>query len=142
MARVAKTFEIIDHTADIGIVVYGENMKELFCNAGLALLGLITEPERVEEKLHRNLKVTSDDREGLLVNWLNELIYLFDAEQLMFCRFDVENLTDRQLEASCHGEKFDPNKHRIKRGVKAATYHMLKLEENDAGYKAQIILDI
>jgi SHS2 domain-containing protein len=137
-----KAFEIIDHTADIGIIAYGIDIEELFSNAALALFSLITEPESIEEKSHLNLKVSSEDRDSLLVEWLNELIYFFDAKHILFNRFDIESLTHNELKATCHGEGFDPLKHKIKRGVKAATYHMLKLDKNSDGYKAQIILDI
>ena len=137
-----RAFEIIDHTADVGIVAYGADVKELFSNAALALFSLITEPESIEEKLHFDLKVSSEDRDSLLVEWLNELIYLFDVEHILFNRFDIESLTYNQLKAACYGETFDPMKHKIKTGVKAATYHMLKLDKNAGGYKAQIIFDI
>lgn len=137
-----KTFEIIDHTADVGIIAYGANVEELFSNAALALFSLITELESIEEKLHLNLEVSSEDRDSLLIEWLNELIYLFDVEHILFNRFNIESLTHNQLKAACYGENFDPMKHKIKIGVKAATYHMLKLDKSDDGYKAQIILDI
>lgn len=133
---------MIDHTADIGVIVYGTDIKELFSNAALALFSLITEPESIEDKLKLNLKVGSENADGLLVEWLNELIYFFDAKHLLFNRCDIESLTDNQLNATCRGEGFDPTRHKIKRGVKAATYHMLKLDKNSEGYKAQVIFDI
>ena len=120
----------------------GQISKSSFSNAALALFSLITEPGSIEEKSHLNLKVSSEDRDSLLVEWLNELIYFFDAKHILFNRFDIESLTHNELKATCHGEGFDPLKHKIKRGVKAATYHMLKLDKNSDGYKAQIILDI
>jgi len=137
-----KAFEVIDHTADIGIVAYGTDVKELFSNAALALFSLITELDSIEEKSHINLQVKGDDGDTLLVEWLNELIYLFDAKHILFHRCDIESLTHNEVKATCHGEGFDPTKHRIKRGIKAATYHMLKLDKNNDGYKAQVILDI
>ncbi len=135
-------FEVIDHTADVGIIVYGTDVKELFANAALALFSLITEPESLEEKLHFDLEVSSEDRDSLLVEWLNELIYVFDVKHVLFNRFDIESLTHNELKATCYGEDFDPMKHKIKIGIKAATYHMLRLDKNNDGYKAQIILDI
>jgi SHS2 domain-containing protein len=137
-----KTFEIIDHTADMGIVAYGTDVEELFSNAALALFSLITEPERIEEKLHLDLEISSEGRDSLLVEWLNELIYLFDVKHILFNRFDIGSLTHNDLKATCYGENFDPMRHKIKRGVKAATYHMLRLEKNGGGYKSQIIFDI
>jgi len=139
---VKRAFEIIDHVADVGIVAYGKDAKELFSNAALALFSLITEPESIEEKLQLDLEVSSEDMDSLLVEWLNELIYLFDVERILFSRFDIRSLTRNELDATCYGEGIDSMKHKIKLGVKAATYHMLKLEQNGDGYKAQIILDI
>jgi len=137
-----KAFEIINHTADVGIIAYGADVKELFSNSALALFSLITELESVEEKLHLDLEVSSEDRDSLLVEWLNELIYLFDVKHILFNRFDIESLTHNELKATCYGEGFDPMKHKIKTGVKAATYHMLRLDKNGGRYKAQIIFDI
>ena len=137
-----RAFEIIDHTADVGIIAYGMDAKELFSNAALALFSLITEPESIEEKLRRDLEIVSEDRDSLLIEWLNELIYLFDAEHILFTRFDIENLSYNQLKATCYGESFDPLRHKIKTGVKAATYHMLKVDKDGSGYKAQVIFDI
>jgi len=137
-----KAFEIINHTADVGIIAYGADVKELFSNSALALFSLITELESVEEKLHLDLEVSSEDRDSLLVEWLNELIYLFDVKHILFNRFDIESLTHNQLKATCYGEGCDPMKHKIKIGVKAATYHMLKLDKSGDGCRAQIILDI
>jgi len=137
-----KAFEVLDHTADTGIIAYGADVRELFSNAALALFSLITETASVEEKLHLNLKVCSEDKDSLLVEWLNELIYLFDVKHILFSRFEIESLTHNELKATCYGEEFDQRKHQIKTGVKAATYHMLKLDKNGNNYKAQIILDI
>ena len=137
-----KAFEMLDHPADIGIIAYGADIEELFSNAALALFSLITEPESIEEKSHLDLQVSSDDIDSLLVEWLNELIYLFDVKHILFNRFDIKSLTHNGLKAICYGEYFDPMKHNINVGVKAATYHMLKLDKSDDGFKAQVILDI
>ena len=137
-----KTFEIIDHTADVGVIAYGASVEQLFSRAAMALFSLITELESIREKSRRDLQITSQDQDSLLVEWLNELIYLFDAEQMVFHRFEIESLKHNQLKAVCYGEKFDASRHRIKIGVKAATYYMLKIEEDNQGYRARVILDI
>ena len=137
-----RAFEIVDHTADVGIIAYGADVKELFSNAALALFNLITEPQNVEERVSLDLAVEGEGSEDLLVAWLNELIYLFDVKHVLFNRFDIDSLTQTELRATCYGERFDPAKHEIRTGVKAATYHMLKLDTNGDGYKAQVIFDI
>ncbi|GAH34096.1 unnamed protein product, partial [marine sediment metagenome] len=81
------------------------------------------------------------DQESLLVEWLNELIYLFDTENIVFKRFDITQLTNTRLKARSYGEKVDNSKHRLKVGVKATTYHMLKVDK-DNGYQVQVLFDI
>ena len=137
-----KAFEVIDHTADVGIIAYGADIEELFSNAALALFSLITELESIENVFHLDLEVSSQDMDSLLIEWLNELIYLVDVKHILFNRFDIKSLTRNGLQATCYGEDFDAMKHTIKVGVKAATYHMLKLDKSDDGFKAQVILDI
>jgi SHS2 domain-containing protein len=136
-----REFDIISHTADVGIKVYGADRKQVFANSAKALFYLITDLDNVEEMLYRDIKVTAINQEDLLVGWLNELIFVFDVENLVFKRFRVKKLYNTKLEARCYGEKVDNSRHEIKTGVKAATYHMLKIEKDD-GYKAQVLFDV
>ena len=134
-------FEIIEHTADVGVIAHGADMKQAFANAARGLFSLIAELDAVREVLHRDIKVTATDKESLLVEWLNELIYQFDVENIIFKRFDIIELDNTQLKARSYGEKVDPSRHKLKTAVKAATYHLLKVEK-DGGYKVQVIFDI
>ncbi len=134
-------FEIVDHTADVGIIAYGAGMSQLFANAARALFSLITELDDVAEVLYRDTELTAPDEESLLVAWLNELIYLFDVENIVFKRFDVTELSPTRLKARSYGEKVVGSRHKLKTGVKAATYHMLKIDRDD-GCRAQVLFDI
>jgi SHS2 domain-containing protein len=136
-----KDFELLDHTADVGIIAYGVDLKQAFANAAKGLFSLITNPGDIEEALHRDIELTAEDRESLLVGWLNELVYYFDTEGILFKRFDVIELNNRHLKARGYGEKADSSRHELKTGVKGTTYHMLKIEE-DEGYRVQVIFDI
>ena len=136
-----KDFEIVNHTADVGIIAYGADIKQAFANAARALFSLITELDEVAEVLHRDIELIAPDEESLLVEWLNELIYLFDAENIIFKRFDITELNNTQLKARSYGEKVNSLKHKLKTGVKAATYHMLKVDKGD-GCKVQVLFDI
>ena len=136
-----KDFDIVNHTADVSIIAYGADISQVFANAAKALSSLITELDDVEEILYRDINLTAPDQESLLVEWLNELIYLFDAECIIFKRFDITELNNTRLKARSYGEKVDSSKHRLKIGVKAATYHMLKIDK-DNGCKAQVLFDI
>jgi SHS2 domain-containing protein len=136
-----KDFDIVDHTADVSIIAYGTDMSQAFANAAKALFNLITELDDVEEILYRDIKLTAPDQESLLVKWLNELIYLFDVEGIIFKRFDITQFNSTRLKARSYGEKVDSSKHKLKTGVKAATYHMLKVDK-DNGCKVQVLFDI
>jgi len=89
----------------------------------------------------RDIELAAPDEESLLVEWLNELIYLFDTENIIFKRFDITEINDTRLKARIHGEKVDSSKHKLKIGVKAATYHLLKVSKGD-GCQVQVLLDI
>ena len=136
-----KEFEIVNHTADVGIRAYGADMNEAFANAAKGLFSLITELDDVEEVVHRDTELTAPDQESLLVAWLNELIYFFDTENILFKRFDIARLNNTHLKARSYGHKVDSSKHKLKTGVKAATYHMLKIEKSN-GCKVQVLFDI
>jgi len=136
-----KDFEILDHTADVGIIAYGADLKQAFANAARALFSLITELDDVEEVLCRDIELTASDEESLLVGWLNELVYRFDTEGVLFKRFDIIQLDETYLKAKGYGEKVDSSKHSLKTGVKGATYHMLKVDKTD-GFRVQVLFDI
>jgi SHS2 domain-containing protein len=136
-----KDFELIEHTADVGIRAYGASISEAYTNTARAMFNLITDLDNIQEKTFRDVEVTAPDREILVVEWLNELIFLFDSEQLLFKRFAITKLTDTELRARCFGEKADRSRHDLKMGIKSATYHMLKVEQNDR-YQVQVLLDI
>jgi len=136
-----KGFELIDHTADVGIVARGASINQAFANAARGLFSIITDLDDIEEVIHRDIEVTAPDQESLLVEWLNELIYLFDVENIIFNRFDITHLESNRLRARIYGEKVDSSRHKLKTGVKAATYHMLKVEKNN-GYQARVLFDI
>jgi len=140
---VGKDFEVINHTADVGVVAYGANLSQAFANAARALFSLITEPESVEETLSREIELRAPDEESLLVEWLNELIYLFDTENILFKRFEVSELGGGRLRARGYGEKVNRSRHQLKTGIKAATYHMLSVsQDEDDVYRVKVIFDI
>ena len=136
-----KDFEILDHTADVGIIAYGADIKQAFANAARGLFSLIIKLDEIQEVLHRDIRVSASDEESLLVEWLNELIYLFDAENMIFKRFEITHLNNTRLMARSYGEKVDKARHKLKTGVKAATYHMLKIDKDD-GCRVQVLFDI
>ena len=135
-----KRFQLIEHTADVGLVACGGSLAEAFANAAYGLFSIIAELKTVKEAESRRVEINEEDSEALLFEWLNSLIYFFDVDMLIFNRFDVIYLDGRQLKAICYGEKYDPSRHHLKTGVKSATYHMLKVDKEKN--QVQVIFDV
>ena len=135
-------FEILEHTADVGIVAHGGSLAELFANAATGMFAIMAELEGVRQTEERRIEVEARDREGLMVRWLTELLYYLDAEELLLSRFVVDEVSDTNLRARAFGERIDPQRHRLHFGVKAVTRHMLEVAEEDGGYRTQLLFDI
>src|SRR3990172_6472296 len=122
LTSMEKEFEILNHTADVGIIAYGKDIKEAFANAAKGMFSLITELDEVAEIEYRDIELTAPDQESLLVAWLNELIYLFDVDNILLKRFHISQLNETHMKAKAYGEKVDSSRHELKMGIKAATY--------------------
>ena len=136
-----KRFDVVEHTADTGIVAYGSDMPEAFANAAYGMFSLMADLRQVREETSRYVEAEAGDRESLVVSWLNELLYIFDVERIIFRRFDVLEITNTRLKADAYGEKVDPSRHKLRGGVKAATYHTLKVAERRERYSIRVIFD-
>ena len=142
MNRSRRKFKFIDHTADIGIQVYGESLSLLFQHAAEALFHIITDPAKIRERESREISVRANGLEELLVNWLNELVYLFETGGFLFRRFEIPDLGEYFIDAVAFGEIFDEGYHPILRTIKAATYHQLHVTKVKAGWEAKVIFDL
>ena len=140
--EIRKTYEIIEHTADVGLRIFGETLETLFINAGVAFFELITEIEKVGEKEAVDFSVTAEDRKELLVRWLSELHFKFEVDRLLFRRFRISKISEKFLEAKVYGEKFDSARHQLKTEIKGVTYHQLKVEPTKGGWVAEVIFDV
>jgi SHS2 domain-containing protein len=137
-----KRYETFDHTADLGVRVYGQTAEELFANAAFALFDLLTDLNRVRETLSYDLHVEAADREELLVRWLNELLFLTETPGYLFKRFSVSHMDATSMQAVAHGESFDPFRHKFNLEIKAITYHQVAVKEEGGKWEARVIFDI
>jgi SHS2 domain-containing protein len=135
-------FKTIEHTADIGIEVEADTLSELFEGTAAAMFSLIVEPETVRQTDERELTLEAGDLEELLFMWLNELLFIMYADDLLFSRFEVTDIEDSRLNATARGEEIDPERHRVDEEIKAATYHEMMVEHQDNGWKARVIFDV
>jgi SHS2 domain-containing protein len=135
-------YETFDHTADLGLRIRAADLDTLFAEAAEALFSVLVEdPGSIAETRTLEIDLAGDDREFLLFDWLKTLLYHFDAEHLLFRRFQVHVRPDA-LHATATGEALDPTRHELGHEVKAITYHGLRVEQTADGWLAEVIVDI
>jgi len=140
-----KEFKILEHTADIGIEVYGKTKREVFTNAAKGMFEIIAgETKNLKENFYDKIKLEADNLEGLLFVWLNELLYISETKLVILNKFKIKGLSDFQIEAKVEGIKIDPPFVKIQKEIKAVTYHRLEIKEDkESGlWRAQLIFDI
>jgi SHS2 domain-containing protein len=135
-------YELFEHTADLGLRATASDLNALFEEAAKALTSAIVEdPAAIRPETETTIEVAGTDREYLLFDWLKELLYRFDAEHVVFSRFEVKVGHDG-LTGKAWGEPLDPARHVLSHEVKAITYHELKVEPTANGWLAEVIVDI
>ncbi|MDP2941166.1 MAG: archease [Candidatus Omnitrophota bacterium] len=137
-----KSYELIEHTADIGIRVKGKDLKQLFKNAALAMFEIIGERKNKELPGQETIAIeqSAQGLDELFVNWLNELLSLSATKELIFSDFQIKNLDQHRLQAVAAGSSI--KNYRINTEIKAATYHQLKIERSKGGWVAEVIFDV
>ena len=137
-----KTYELIDHTADIGVKAYGKNLSEAFEHAAKAMFDIITDNSEIESVGQYDIKLEAPDLEQLLVDFLSELLFLNSAKNLVFGFFKVElDEKNNSLSARVFGEKYNISKHKIGAEIKAVTYHILEVKKKKP-YSVQVLFYI
>ena len=150
-------YEILEHTADVGLKAHGQTLPELFANAARGMIALALEPP-VEPALSavegsdadaqearpsqcRLLSARGEDLEELLVHFLSEILYAVDAEGWQFSEFRIQALEPTAIEAEGWGEQAERSAHR-RVAVKAVTYHQISVGQTDGGWEAVVYFDI
>lgn len=137
-------YKYFDHTADIGVEITGRTRKELFVNAANALFDVMIESKTglKPAKRQKIITVEGSDVADLLINFLRELLYLFNGEQFATGGCEIIEFTNKKLQARITGETFNSKTHLIKTEIKAVTYSGAKVERLKAGWRARIIFDV
>lgn len=142
------SYELIEHTADVGLRVRAADLDTLFAEAGAGLVALIvpnaaetSQPSPDAEPL--TIELASDSLPALMCDWLNELVFLFETRQLVFDGFEVTVDAQRcALNARAAGQPLDPARHKLGYEIKAVTYHQLRVEPENNAWIAEVIVDI
>jgi SHS2 domain-containing protein len=135
-------YSVFNHTADLGIQVFGKTASEVFQNGAYAIFDLITDTELVRLSLDRRVLATGKGWDELWVNYLRECLYLFNGEGLLLRDYAVVAINEEQVTVRMQGEAIDPLRHRIKMEIKAVTYHEATLCETPQGWMGKVIFDV
>lgn len=135
-------YEIFEHTADLGLRVTAPSIPELFVEAARGLTSLIvTDLASVRPLVAEVIEVPGTELDFLLFDWLNELLFRFEARRLLFADFQIK-LHDQGLTGTARGEPLDRVRHQLEHEVKAITYHGLSVRPVDGRWVAELIVDI
>jgi SHS2 domain-containing protein len=144
--KFAGKFEFLEHTADVYIRAHGKTMEEAYENSALAMFEVMTDTDKVAPAREETLEVEAEDQYGLLYNWLEALLVKFETEGMLYSKFQIMDWKETEeifkFKAKVWGEKFDPQKHPQKVGVKAVTYHRMMIMREKDIVILEFILDI
>ena len=136
------SYRLTDHTADLGLLISGVDLRDLFANAAYALFDQLCESSPKESSVERLMEIGGEDLPDLLINWLRELLYFWNGEQLLLQKVFVKAVTERHLRATIVLFPHDPLRHRILAEIKAVTYHQVRVDKVPNGWEARVILDV
>ena len=138
-------FNYFETTADLGVEAKGKSLEEAFKEGAKGLYNIMVDIDKVDKKEKIEFEIEGEDLEELLYNFLNELLFYTDVENLVFSDFDVKIEKDNngyKLKCIAYGEKINKEKHNIKEEVKAVTYHMMEVKQEEDGWKIRYIVDL
>jgi len=127
------TYRNLEHMTDAFIEVNGETLEGAFETAGIAVVDTILDVKSVENKAERKIEVSAADLNGLLYNWLEEIIILTITEGFAAQSFNVKITKEDKyfLKATINGEPIDFDKHHFKLEIKAPTYHLMEIKQEN-----------
>ncbi len=136
-------FEFFDHTADIGVRVYGNSLAELFENAASAMYEVLGRLHKPESNLHKSVDFQAESAEDLLHDWLADLLYEVEANHVLYDDFQFHELTPHRVKATLRGGPIDFTRSQTNEEIKAVTYHQLRVESQpDGSWRATVIFDV
>jgi SHS2 domain-containing protein len=138
----AQLYRIIEHTADTGFEVWGSTKKQIFESAAMAFFNIMWQIGAPQKNEPEPIEVSGSDLEELLVNFLEEFLYLYDAKRLVCTRLQVEDIKEHKIYAKAWLQKFNTARDKEMLGVKAVTYHQLFIGKENDTWTARIFLDI
>ncbi len=135
-------YELIDHTADIGIRVTEKSVEELFKTAAIAMFEQIADISNLTGTVTKDIHVKGMDLADLLINWLRELLWCWSIDSQLVSHVTITEITAYEVRGNISWDPFDPERHEILKDIKAVTYHGAAVEQTHAGWQATVIFDV
>ena len=137
-----RIYRVFDHTADLGLEIYGSDVGDLFAHAAHALFDNIADLDTVKGIIVRDISVSGADLQDLFINYLRALLGWFHDEDFIVRDVTIHAITGTHVAGTASGERFDPRTHTIRHEIKAVTYHMAEVAEVPGGWRGRVILDV
>ena len=137
-----NVYRILNRSSDLVIKVFGKSQAELFSNSAFALFDVMTDVEKVEIREKLPLEVEGLDRDDLMVNWMRELLYLYQGSGYLLKEFQVQEVKGNYVRGEVRGEKFDPDRHEIRHEILSVAYHQGRMDKIGDQWTAQVIFEL
>jgi SHS2 domain-containing protein len=135
-------FELLEHPSDIGVLARGKTREEALIAASQGVVSILVDPSPFRALEERHFKAQGSDEAAQIVNWLNEILFFFDTDNLVFVRFEIDSWTSNEITGRARGERFDIDRHEFRTAVKAATYHQFESHPAADGWEIRVFVDV
>ena len=137
-----KNYRITTHQNELAVRIVGNSQADLFANSGFALFDVMSDIDKIEATERLSLEVEGSDRDDLMVNWIRELLYLYQGSGYLLKEFKINEVKDTSVKAEVAGEKSDPDRHEIKQEIAAVAFHKSRMRKTGNQWIAQVIFEI
>jgi len=137
-----KNYRITTHQNELAVRIVGNSQADLFANSGFALFDVMSDIDKIEAAERLSLEVEGSDRDDLMVNWIRELLYLYQGGGYLLKEFKINEVNDTSVKAEVAGEKIDPDRHEIKQEIAAVAFHKSRMQKTGNQWIAQVIFEI
>ena len=137
-----KNYRITTHQNELAVRIVGNSQADLFAASGFALFDVMADIDKIEATERLSLEVEGSDRDDLMVNWIRELLYLYQGSGYLLKEFKINEVKDTLVKAEVAGEKIDPDRHEIKQEIAAVAFHKSRMQKTGNQWIAQVIFEI
>ena len=135
-------FQLLDHTSDIGVLARASTHEQALIDVSHGLVSILVDPAPFRPFEERYFKAFGSDEASQVINWLNEILFFFDTDGLVFVDFEIDSWTSTEIIGRARGERLDIGRHEFRTAVKAATYHQFESHQTDDGWEIRVFVDV